>query len=61
MALDSVWTLRGREKFLPLLEIKPRFLGPAAGILVTVLNVLHNGRGCIRIGEMRVYIFIWAS
>ena len=43
MAPDSVRTLRGREKFLLLPEIKPRFLGPAAGYLVTVVNVLHNG------------------
>jgi hypothetical protein len=42
-APDSVWTLRGREKFLLLPEIKPQFLSPAAGILVTLVNVLHNG------------------
>ena len=43
MAPDSVWTLRGRQKFLLLMEIKLILLGPAAGILVTVVNVPHNG------------------
>lgn len=43
MAPDSDWTLRGREKFLLLPEIKTRFLGPATGVLFTVLNVLRNG------------------
>lgn len=43
IAPDLVWTLRARETFLLLTEIKPRFLRPASGILVTVVNVLHNG------------------